>query len=203
QGECLDMATRGGERLLGMINELLDISKMEDGSLHLEKKPVDAASLIQRAVSQITYLAEDKNLTLQINIAENLSALSADEDKLVRVLVNLCGNAIKFTPSRGTVTLSARAADSSRPDAADIERTMTTPGVVFTVADTGEGIPADYFHRIFEKFGQVETRQAGRKMSTGLGLAFCKMVVELHGGTIWVQSELGKGSTFSFALFCE
>ncbi|MCS6862332.1 MAG: ATP-binding protein, partial [Abditibacteriales bacterium] len=76
------------------------------------------------------------------------------------------------------------------------------PEILFSVADTGEGIPQEAFERIFEKFGQVETRSSGRKMSTGLGLTFCKMAVEAHGGRIWVESEVGKGSVFSFVIPC-
>ena len=189
QDECLNLATQGGEKLLSMINELLDISKMEDGSLRLEFQKVEPATLMERAVAQAAYLAEDKNLRLQIDVLAPLPAINADEDKLIRVLVNLCGNAIKFTPAHGSVTIAAKPADH-----------IESGGVVFSVADTGEGIPAECFDRIFEKFGQVETRQSGRTMSTGLGLAFCKMVVELHGGTIWVESRVGEGSKFSFCI---
>jgi two-component system, sensor histidine kinase and response regulator len=120
-------------------------------------------------------------------IVPDLPTLYADEEKLLRTLVNLLGNAIKFTPAGGAVTLSARPSDTERV-------------LLLSVTDTGEGIPAEAFARIFEKFGQVESRQAGRRMSTGLGLTFCKMVVEAHGGRIWVESELGQGSTFSFTV---
>jgi signal transduction histidine kinase len=102
-------------------------------------------------------------------------------------VVNLLANAIKFTPAGGTVTISVR-------------RNIPDPSLLFCVIDTGEGIPSEAFERIFEKFGQAESRQAGRTMSTGLGLTFCKMVVEAHGGRIWVESELGKGSRFSFII---
>ena len=108
-----------------------------------------------------------------------------DEEKLVRTIVNLLGNAIKFTPNGNEITLAVQP---------ERER------LCFKVIDTGEGIPAESFDRIFEKFGQVENRKSGRQMSSGLGLTFCKMVVEAHGGHIWVESELGKGSTFSFVV---
>jgi signal transduction histidine kinase len=119
-------------------------------------------------------------------VLPSAGTLIADEEKLRRVLVNLLGNAVKFTPRRGRVTLSARAEGAG--------------DWIFTVADTGEGIPREAFARIFDKFGQVESRKEGRKMSTGLGLTFCKMAVEAHGGEIWVSSELGRGSEFSFRL---
>ena len=110
QSECAGYAIRGGRQLLEMINELLDISKMEDGSLKLEYTSVDPARLVERVLSQVEHLARDKNLTLQRAIATQLPPLSADEDKLVRVLVNLCGNALKFTPPGGTITVGAKPA---------------------------------------------------------------------------------------------
>jgi signal transduction histidine kinase len=183
--EIVTMARRGGERLLGMINDLLDISKLEDGSMKLEKQSTPVPQLVDAAVEQVTYLLEDKQLRLEKTVDPILPPLPVDSDKIQRVLVNLLGNAIKFTPQHGTVCTTVRSA----PD-----------GLCFSIIDTGEGIPREAFARIFEKFGQVETRQSGRKMSTGLGLTFCKMAVEAHGGRIWVESEPGQGSTFSFVL---
>ena len=183
QREFFVMAVRGGHTLLGMINDLLDISKMEDGSLKLEYEPLDAGGLIAEAVRQVEPIAVKKNLRLACAPAEEPLTLTADAEKLRRTLVNLIGNATKFTPSGGSVTVSA-APDGDR--------------IVFSVRDTGEGIPEEAFARIFEKFGQVEGRKANRKNSTGLGLTFCKMAVEAHGGHIWVESELGKGSDFRF-----
>lgn len=185
QSECLDIATQGGEKLLGMINELLDIGKMEDGTLQLILKQADLIFLAEAAINQVNHLLREKNLTLQREFQDGLPLLLVDEEKLLRVLVNLLGNAIKFTPPEGTITVSIKADKA---------------GITCLVRDTGEGIPPEYFERIFEKFGQVETRKSGRKMSTGLGLTFCKMVIEKHGGHIWVESEPGKGSTFSFYL---
>lgn len=196
QSEMLNMAIQGGQTLLGMINDLLDISKMEDGSLRLEYSDVAPADVINHAVQQVALLARDKSLMLTTRIASDLPLLPADEDKLRRILVNLLGNAVKFTPAGGTITISACLQPPDHP--------TTQPSfVLFSVADTGEGIPREAFERIFEKFGQVETRKSGRKMSTGLGLTFCKMAVEAHGGRIWVESELGKGSVFSFVIPCE
>ncbi|MBV9470633.1 MAG: response regulator [Abitibacteriaceae bacterium] len=187
QEEFLNISIEGGEILLGMINDLLDISKMEDGSLRLEYQAVTVSDLVLRAERQVNSLAEAKQLKLLTEIMPDLPVFSGDEDKLLRTLVNLLSNAVKFTPETGSITIAVRLADNRDE-------------VVFTVHDTGEGIPAEAFERIFEKFGQVETRQAGRKMSTGLGLTFCKMVVEAHQGRIWVESELGRGSTFSFTI---
>ena len=185
QLELLDMSIQGGQTLLGMINDLLDISKMEDGSLQLERGEVAVPALAEVALRQVGSLAEAREVDLRADLDPDLPTLYADEDKLRRTLVNLLGNALKFTPRKGRVTLRAVRDNGS---------------LVFSVEDTGEGIPKEAFGKIFEKFGQVENRQAGRKNSTGLGLTFCKMATEAHGGTIWVESELGVGSTFSFTI---
>jgi len=155
--------------------------------LKLEYANLCVDRVVEQATRQVAPLAAEKQITTRKDLASDLAHLYADEEKLVRTLVNLLGNAIKFTPTGGTVTLSVHRSDPEK-------------ALLFCVTDTGEGIPAEAFERIFEKFGQVDSRKAGRTMSTGLGLTFCKMVVEAHGGRIWVESELGKGSTFSFVI---
>lgn len=187
QKDFLDMAVGGARNLLGMICEVLDVSKMEDGSMRLDYADLAGQWLVEGAMEQVTNLAEEAGLTISAEVQDGLPILWGDGSKLERVLVNLLGNAIKWTPSGGTVALRVEASD-------------TDPAVVFSVTDTGEGIPQEAQERIFEKFGQVETRGNSRKLSTGLGLTFCKMAVEAHGGRIWVESELGKGSRFSFTL---
>jgi signal transduction histidine kinase len=187
QREVMGLALGGGETLLGMINDLLDVEKLESGSVELDHAVLCAAELVASAVGQVASLAESKPLTLVRRIAADLPPLRGDEDKLRRTLVNLLGNAIKFTPAGGTVTVGVRIGERGQ-------------SLEFSVSDTGEGIPAEAFGRIFEKFGQVETRQAGRARSTGLGLAFCKMAVEAHGGRIWVESVPGRGSIFWFTI---
>jgi CheY-like chemotaxis protein len=190
QQEFLGIAISGGHTLLGMINDLLDISKLESGSLLLDCQPLAVTEVVQCALHQVTSLAEQKSLKVTSDIAADLPPLHADEVKLGRTLVNLLGNAVKFTPMDGAVTISVRGHEGSASE----------DGLLFAISDTGAGIPAEAFERIFEKFGQVETRQAGHAASTGLGLTFCKMVVEAHGGRIWVESEPGRGSTFSFII---
>jgi signal transduction histidine kinase len=187
QREMMSIAVAGGEMLLGMINDLLDVEKLESGSMQLDYATVSAATLVASAVSQVASLAEGNRLTLIQQIASDLPPLRGDENKLRRTLVNLLGNAIKFTPSGGTVTVEVRKSEDAH-------------SVVFSVTDTGEGIPSECFGRIFEKFGQVESRHAGRIMSTGLGLTFCKLAIEAHGGHIAVESVPGRGSTFCFAV---
>ena len=187
QREMMAIALRGGDTLLAMINDLLDVEKLESGSMQLEYCVLSPYELIELAVGQIAPLAEVKNLILIRDIAVDLPRLRADENKLCRTLVNLLGNAIKFTPSGGAVTVAARHGEEKE-------------SVIFSVSDTGEGIPREAFPRIFEKFGQVESRQNGRRMSTGLGLTFCKLAVEAHGGKIGVESVPGEGSTFRFTI---
>jgi signal transduction histidine kinase len=186
QREFLQIAVQGGETLLGMINDLLDISKLEDGSLPLDLSELNAAEAAEQAVRQVAPLAREKDLTLVAAPSLPLPAIRADGDMLRRVLVNLLGNAVKFTPPGGTISLAVQ------PHGSD--------ACLFSVSDTGEGIPEEAFDRIFEKFGQVESRKGGRRNSTGLGLTFCRMAVEAHGGRIWVESALGKGSTFYFTI---
>lgn len=187
QRDLWQNAVSGGESLLAMINDLLDISKMESGTLSLEVAEVAVSGILEQVVRQVDPLVRDKGLTLETSAAPDLPLLPADQDKLRRTLVNLLGNAIKFTPRGGSVRVRAC-------------RCPEEAGVLFSVVDTGEGIPRNAFEKIFEKFGQVETRKGGRLRSTGLGLTFCKMAVEAHGGRIWVESELGRGSTFTFVI---
>jgi signal transduction histidine kinase len=191
QRECLTIALSGAESLLGMVNDLLDVSKMEAGLLTLKLIETDPASIARGAFNQVSYTARSNEIDLREECAPDLVPLCADVAKLERVLVNLLGNAIKFTPSGGTITLSVSPGEEAGhgPDT-----------LVFSVADTGKGIPEEAFDQIFEKFGQVEHREAGVQSSTGLGLTFCKMAVEAHGGKIWVESELERGSRFSFVI---
>ncbi len=193
QKEILEISSNGGEILLRMINDLLDISKMESGALVLEIQKIAASELAAHSIQNIEALAKSKEVQLVTHIAPDLPDFCGDADKLGRTLVNLMGNAVKFTPQGGTITLSI--GFEPRPERTD--------AVVLSVADSGEGIPSEAFERIFEKFGQVEGRRGGRKMSTGLGLTFCKMVVEAHGGRIWIESEIGRGSNFLFAIPCQ
>jgi two-component system sensor histidine kinase/response regulator len=187
QQEMMEITRRGGQTLVAIINDLLDISQMESGALRLERREVMATDLIDDAMKQVTALATAKSVTLVLNPDPDLPGLIGDEAKLIRILVNLLSNAIKFTPASGTVTVAARLDHDG-------------PSLQFSISDTGEGIPAEAFGRIFEKFGQVESRHGGRSMSTGLGLTFCKLAVEAHGGQIGVESIPGQGSTFRFTL---
>ncbi|MBV9867522.1 MAG: hybrid sensor histidine kinase/response regulator [Abitibacteriaceae bacterium] len=187
QLECLEIALQGGESVLAMVNDLLDINKIESGCFQLYHRTIRVENLIEETLQQVTLLARHKRQELVVDTSPDLGLVWADPDKLKRTLLNLVGNAMRFTPCGGQITIAVRR--------------ETQKGVMsFTVTDTGEGIPPEALEKIFDKFGQVETRKGDRSLTTGLGLTFCKMIVEAHGGQIQVQSELGQGSTFSFTI---
>ena len=181
QQDMRAIALSGGKTLLGMINDLLDIEKMEAGKAHLHYDQVSVPALVAGAVEQLVPLASEARTIIVVDIASDVPLFAADEKKLSRTLVNLIANSIKFT-GEGTVTITADAADEH---------------VRFAIRDSGPGIPAEAFERIFEKFGQLGSRD---KVGTGLGLAFCKLAVEAHGGHISVESTPGAGSLFTFTV---
>lgn len=180
--EFVPISLSSAEALLEMVNTLLDISKMESGEMTLSREEVSFGKIAQAAVDQVRGLARERNHRLEVDVSAAQEPILADPEKLRRTATNLVGNALKFTPDGGLIRLTATCDES---------------GLTFSVSDSGPGIAPQYHARIFEKFGQVEERKAGRKNSTGLGLTFCKMVAEAHGGRIWVESEVGKGSKFS------
>jgi two-component system sensor histidine kinase/response regulator len=181
QRELMTLAAGGGRTLLAMVNDLLDVEKIESGAAQLQYVELSADALVAGALEQVSPLAVEGQIELITEIASGLPQFSGDEKKLTRTLVNLIANAIKFT-SGGTVTVIASQEKKEN--------------IRFAIRDTGVGIPAAAFDRIFEKFGQLDSRRAG----TGLGLAFCKLAVEAHGGSIQVESTPGTGSTFSFSI---
>jgi signal transduction histidine kinase len=180
QREMMEVALGGGHTLLGMINDLLDVEKMESGGAKLQYDVLDASTLINSVVAQVATLAAESQTRIVTQLAP-LPPFAGDQGKLSRTLVNLIANAIKFT-RKGVVTVGA-----SLSGDADVR---------FFVTDTGAGIPAEAFGKIFEKFGQLDSSKVG----TGLGLAFCKLAVEAHGGEIGVESTIGNGSTFWFTV---
>jgi K+-sensing histidine kinase KdpD len=193
--ELNQLALRSARALLGLVNDLLDINKLESGKMQLDLAVAQPEALVCEASSQVEPLLRERGLRLTLDLAEGLPGVLVDADLIVRVLVNLLGNAIKFTTPG-----SLRA---GKPDGEiGIVARAEGDAVVVRVWDTGEGIPAEFHKTIFEKFGQVQGGRSARKFSTGLGLTFCKMVVEAHGGRIAVASEPGKGSTFTFTLPC-
>jgi signal transduction histidine kinase len=180
----LERVQTNGKHLLGLINDVLDLSKIEAGQLTLSLSDYSLANLVQGVYVAVEPLASQKKLALTTKIAPSLPAGHGDERRLAQVLLNLVGNAIKFT-DKGEVAIEASLADGS-----------------FNVAvrDSGPGIAAADQVKIFEEFQQVDNTLTKQKGGTGLGLAISKRIVEMHGGHILVDSELGKGSTFTIRL---
>ncbi len=190
--EFLGHIRASGRHLLGLINEVLDLSKIEAGRMDLQRASVDVGALVEDVAASMQPLAAKKDLRLSHAVAPGVPALWADRAKVRQVLLNLVGNAVKFTPAGGTVAIRARRA----PDA------DRHGWVEISVADSGIGIPAEEQARIFEEFQQVPGA-GGTEQGTGLGLALAKRLVELHGGAIGVESAPGRGSTFTFTLPAE
>ncbi|HLY13073.1 MAG TPA: response regulator, partial [Candidatus Limnocylindrales bacterium] len=181
--EWVGHVKRGGQHLLGLINDVLDLAKVEAGRLELACEPVDLAAAVAESLAGLQPLADRKAITLESRI-EPLRA-NADPGRLRQILYNLLSNAIKFTPNGGTVTVEGRRSG----DLLEV-----------TVTDTGVGIAPEDQHAVFEEFRQVGD-QAGREPGTGLGLALTRRLVEAHGGTIHVESTVAVGSRFVFTLF--
>jgi signal transduction histidine kinase len=183
-GEVLARVQKNGAHLLGLINAVLDLSKIEAGQLVLGIDDYSMKDVVQTVVSATESLASAKKLPLKVELPDGLPAGRGDERRITQVVLNLVGNAIKFTDA-GEVRIVASAADGKFRVA---------------VADTGPGIAAAEQERVFQEFHQVDSSNTKAKGGTGLGLAIAKRIIELHGGRIWVESEPGKGSTFLFEL---
>ncbi len=196
QREFLGHILASGRHLLGLINEVLDLSKIEAGKMDLRRSRVEAGALIEEVAASVKALAAEKQISLSTAIAPALPPLWGDQAKVRQVLLNLVGNALKFTPAGGTVGIGARYVPAGGQDSSSDERGGR---MEISVADTGIGIPPEEQERIFQEFQQVPGAE-GKEQGTGLGLALAKRLVELHGGTIRVQSAPGQGSTFTFTL---
>jgi signal transduction histidine kinase len=185
QAEYTDDILTSGRHLLSLINEILDLSKVEAGRMELELAAFDLPLAIDNARTFVRERATRHGITLDVAIDDRLGDFVGDERKIKQVLLNLLSNAVKFTPEGGRVGINAK---------------QTNGAVEISVSDTGIGIAPEDQPRIFEEFRQVGADYAHKSEGTGLGLTLAKKFVELHGGTIWVTSEVGKGSTFSFTL---
>ena len=172
-------------RMQRLVDTLLDIARLEEGKMVLQLTPLDIASLIEKTIAGERHLIKGRDVVLEQQLSESLPLVLADHDVLQRVLINLLDNALKFTPNGGCVTVKAQ---------------LDPEGVRVEVIDTGPGIPAKERKHIFEKFTQVR-REVKDRAGAGLGLPFCQMAVEAHGGRIWIESGPdGKGSCFVFIL---
>ena len=184
QAEYTDDILSSGRHLLSLINEILDLSKVEAGRMELELATFDIPLAIDNARTFVRERATTHGITLEVKVDERLGDFTGDERKIKQILLNLLSNAVKFTPEGGRITINARPTNGS---------------VEISVTDTGIGIAEEDQPRIFEEFRQVGN-DSKKIEGTGLGLTLAKKFVELHGGRIWVESEVGKGSTFVFTL---
>lgn len=174
------------DRLARLINDLLDLSRIEAGKIDLRATNLSLVALTKEVAENLRPMAAEKLISLEVLARESDVTAWADRDKVVQVLMNLIGNAVKFTPTDGKVTVDVRRNGDE--------------WVEVSISDTGPGVPSDEVSRIFDKFYQIARADRQKTKGTGLGLAISKALVEMHGGRIWVESEAGKGSTFSFAL---
>jgi len=173
-----------GKHLLGLINDVLDLAKIEAGQLTLTLAEYSMAEVVRNVFSAVEPLAAEKKLALTVEIPNDLPVGRGDERRLTQVLLNLVGNAIKFT-DQGEVAIKASAVNGA---------------YTLSVCDTGPGIPPADQAKIFEEFQQADSSATKKKGGTGLGLSIARRIIEMHGGRIWVESELGKGATFSINL---
>ncbi|MEE9605871.1 MAG: HAMP domain-containing sensor histidine kinase [Candidatus Scalindua sp.] len=185
-GSNLDTIVSEGDRLTYLINDLLDITKIEAGKVEWKMEPTSVAEVIKRATAIASSSFEENTLELIKDVEDRLPKVVGDENRIQQVIINLISNAVKFT-EKGSVTCRARKINNE---------------IMVSVIDTGTGISESDYKKIFEKFKQTGTMLKNKPKGTGLGLPICKEIVEHHGGRIWVESEQGKGSVFSFTLPC-
>ncbi len=185
QRNALGEAEGQAEDLLGAIEDLLEVTRIESGAVTITPTPIAPAAFLSEMQFDWQHRCAQEGATCSIDVADDAPVFEADKTLLRRVFANLLQNALSHAPNGVAITMSAR---------------REATGILFTVADTGPGIPREYHELIFRKFEQVRTPNAPKLRSSGLGLAFCRLVAESHGGRIWVTSELGHGAQFHLYL---
>jgi len=185
QKELLSICQANTERLITLINDILDFSKLESSKLSLNFETIDMGKIVPEAVDHIRNLAAIKGITIDVHIEGSAGIVQADPMRIAQVITNLLGNAIKFSPERGRIEVWARG---------------TAEEATVSVKDFGKGIAPRDMSRLFQRFAQLDSSTTRKAGGTGLGLVISKGIVEQHGGKVWVDSALGKGSTFSFQL---
>lgn len=186
QQQLVKLSIASCTRMMTLVNSLLDLAKLESGQLKPAVIPVDVQQLFDTTLQQISAMAMRAEVNLTSQIDEGAGHVVADNDLVLRVLVNLVSNALKYSPQESTVLLHA----VLRPD----------KSVAISVTDQGAGIPEKWLNKIFDKFAQVEARKSGMAVGSGLGLTFCKLAIEAQGGHIWAESALNQGTTITFTL---
>jgi signal transduction histidine kinase len=190
QKQYLDVILGNADRMSELINDLLDISRIESGKTTLEIQPVNLSHIVAQVVGehlQGLISHEDKPIKVSTNISPTLPMVNADPDRVTQILTNLLDNAFQYTPANGKISVSTQANGSF---------------VAISVSDTGVGISKENQAKVFDRFFRVEDSEIQQVPGTGLGLAIVRSLVEMHGGTISVESSLGEGSTFTFTLPC-
>jgi len=174
------------DRLKRLVNDLQELSRVEAGAYTLNLKPIPPAQLIQSAADRLSLQFEDKQVSLRTNIPDQLPDVLADEDRIAQVLLNLVGNALQFTPSGGSVTISA---------------SQQRKSVLFSITDTGIGIPPEHLPQLFTRFYRVDKSRSRAAGGSGIGLTIARHLIEAHAGKIYAESQgLGTGSQFNFTL---
>jgi signal transduction histidine kinase len=192
QSKALQTVEQSGNHLLSLINDILDLSKMEAGQMTLTLAPTSIPALCDQSLVLIRPQAQKKNIDLQVEVPPDLPLFSLDQRRCGQALINLLQNAVKFTSAQGTVQLSVRYRPPVAPD---------QPGqLYFAVQDTGIGIAPENIGKLFQLFVQIDSSLSRSYEGTGLGLVLVKRIVELHGGQVGVTSEVGVGSCFWFEL---
>jgi signal transduction histidine kinase len=182
QAAMLQMAKRNTDRLIRLVMDLLDVSKIEAGKMKLKREAIEIGPLVDEIVANNNMEIEKKKLMVKKDIPQDIGLVTGDKDRLTQVVINLLSNAVKYTPEGGSV---------------DIKLRGTREELRFEISDTGPGITKKDCHKLFDKF---ERLTAERQEGTGLGLSIAKDIIELHKGKIWVESEAGKGTRFIFTL---
>ncbi|MFA5275706.1 MAG: HAMP domain-containing sensor histidine kinase [Candidatus Omnitrophota bacterium] len=181
----LEKINKHSDELVHMVNDLLDIARIESGKQVMKKEEINLKEVTEKVADLLGEQTKEKNITFSINIADDASLISADRQQIERVFTNIAGNALKFTPEGGKITVSSR---------------QHKDGIQIDISDTGCGIPENAQDAIFEEFYRVDNPINEGVKGTGLGLSLVKQIVEAHNGKIWVKSKIGSGSTFSFTL---
>ncbi|PZV12016.1 MAG: hypothetical protein DCF22_13215 [Leptolyngbya sp.] len=206
----IEIAAEQSDRLVRLVNDILDLQRLESGSMKLALQACDAAALMQQAADTMRAYAEEHQVHLSVTPLP--VAVWAAPDAIIQILTNLLSNAIKFSDAGSQIDLAVAVMESGKqggssvevvgrkPPSAALSSPRPHPQAVFSIQDQGRGIPTDKLDTVFERFQQVDASDSRDKGGTGLGLAICRQIVEQHGGRIWVESVLGKGSTFYFTL---
>lgn len=192
----IQIATEGVDRLVRLVNDILDLERLESGRMRLEKRLYNTVDLMTNAVDQMQEMANQSGVIL--NVSTSSFQIYADSDRLLQVLTNLLSNAIKFSPQDSTIWLTAELIKREPTHSEEL-----THSICFRVKDQGRGIPANKLEDIFERFHQVDASDSREKGGTGLGLTICRSIIQQHGGRMWAESVFGEGSTFYFTLPAE